>query len=220
MRMSMRPIVGFFTLCVAMLVQCQSAQAAPVCTRDDVDFYLRKGFTTVQATAICSGAPAEMPAAPVYTPQAAPAVSPPPARTAAVQQQENDESFLNNAIDGYDVSLEDGKLFFTRKQCLDYGDQDPGGYKNRACPLVRYDISLKGLKVISTRRKFLVYGQNKIIVQGQVVREVIGNLDTVDETKRALIIKAIEQNPQADIPVRSGISLDRVTATLRKLAAG
>ena len=216
----MRPAFGFLTLCGAIAILWQTVQAAPVCTRADVDFYLRKGFTTAQATAICSGAPSEGPQAPAYTPPPAPIASPPPARTAAEQRQENDESFLNNAIDGYDVSLEDGKLFYTRKQCLDYGDQDPGGYKNRACPLVRYSIALKGLEVISTRRKFLVYGQNKIIVKGQVTREVVGNLDTFDEKNRALIIKTIEQSPQADIPVRSGISLDRVTATLRKLAAG
>ena len=224
MCMSMRSAFGVVAFCGVTAIAWHTVHAAPLCTRADVDFYLRKAFTQTQITAICSGAPAEPgQASVVYAPPAtatspASATSPAPQRTPAELQLDSDERFLNNAIDAYDVSLGDGKLYYTRKQCVDYGDQDPGGYRNRACPLVRYAISLKELKIISTRRKFLVYGENKIVVQGQVTREVVGNLDAFDEKSRALIHQVIEQGSRTDIPVRSGVSLDRVSDTLRKLS--
>lgn len=232
--MSRRSTLSFLVLLGLSAAHIQTAIAAPLCTREDVDFYLRKSFSQAQITAICSGAPSEpvQVPVPVYVqpqPAAALGAAAAPAGTVMVpasavaisvaqQQEANDIAFLNNAIDAFDVELQDGTLAYTRKICVDYGDQDPGGYQNRACPLVRYTIPLKGLKVISSRRKFLVYGQNRLIVEGKIEREVVGNLEVFNDRAKELIMRVLEKGPQTNLPVRTGISLERLTTTLRKLS--
>ncbi|MCU7845279.1 MAG: hypothetical protein KZQ93_15730 [Candidatus Thiodiazotropha sp. (ex Monitilora ramsayi)] len=220
----------FFPAALALITCADLAYAA--CSRSDVEYYLSKGFTPDQVTAICtsSSTPAlkEMP-----DEQASPAVIPPaakpgdnaPRQTPQNLEQHTDsgtardnEQFLKIAIKGRDIQLTRDTLRYTRKMCVQIGEEDLYGFAPKACPDVKFVIALEGLEVLKTGKKYLLYGSGEAWVRGSIQREIIGQLADQKPRDRKLILEKMETGDQTTIPIREDISLERVEAALRELS--
>ena len=196
---------------ITLLMLCTS-QAYAACSREDVQFYLDKGFSTEQITELCKSAPDAKPA------------------EDQVQQKEQDsskqqvdsaaenEQFLKTAIKGKDIGLDDDTLYYTLRACIEYGEEDLFGFTPKACPDVKYVISLKGLEVLGDGRKYGFWGPKEVRVRSKISFEILGNLKDTKPEDRELIVEKLDQGDKTGIPIRSDIDLDRVQQVLLQLA--
>ncbi len=188
-----------------------SGQAYATCSRDDVEFYLDKGFTNDQITTLCS----------------APSVSENnPANTTKQNNEENSnaatvddkELFLKTAIKAKNIYLQDNSLHYTHEVCIEYGEEDLFGFTPKVCPQVEFIIALKGLEVIDTGKQHYFYGTEEIRVRSAVKREIIGELKQQKLEDRKLILEKFEKGNEVAIPVRGDFSPNRVKQVLLQLA--
>ena len=226
-----RKLTRFFSAALALIVCAEQAYAA--CARSDVEYYLNKGFTTEQITAICtsSSTPAitETPGEQATTTTSPPAAKPGdnmshqemqnPNRNMNSKSAQDSEQFLKIAIKGRDIHLTQDSLRYTRKVCIQTGEEDLFGFAPTACQDIKFEIGLKGLEVLKTGKKYLLYGIGEVIVRGSIQREIVGQLDDRNPRERNLILKKLEKGDQTAIPIRDDISLERVEKVLRELSS-
>ena len=188
-----------------------SSQAYAACSRDDVTFYLDKGFTNEQITALCSE----------------------PSKPAADAQQtdsgKNEQQsalvlggnalFLNRAIKAHKIKLSNDSLQYTLKTCIKYGDEDQYGFAPKVCPDVTFTIALKGLEVLDTGKKYGFYGTPEVRIKSSAIkREIIGGLKDKKPEERELILEVFEKGFETAIPIRDDFSLEEVKQVLEKLS--
>ncbi|MCW8922579.1 MAG: hypothetical protein OQK69_02955 [Gammaproteobacteria bacterium] len=185
------------------------------CARDDVEFYLNKGFTPEQITSLCKFS-ADKPAteteeAPQKTSYSAPDAAP-------VTSANKDEQFLKDAINGRNISLSDNSLQYTLKTCYAYAEEDQYGFAPKACPTVKYTIALRDLEVTRSGRKYIFFGASEIEVKGTIAREITGGLKDYKPEEQKQIHKHLESGNETIIPIRDDISPKSVEQTLHRLA--
>jgi len=189
------------------------------CSRDDVQFYLDKGFSTTQITTLC-----ETPTPQTNTQNPSSATPKISSSTSAATLSKTDntqtnktEQFLREAIKGRDISLTNEALTYTLKVCIQYGEKDLFGFTPNACPNVRFNIALKGLEVKEPEKK-LFFSPDGIEVNGDITRDVIHGLKEHKAEDQKLILKLLESGNKTTIPVRDDISIDQIFQTLDQLA--
>lgn len=178
------------------------------CARNDVDYYLSKGFTPEQITNICAIAPLRSDKS---LGEASNSLPQQPAL-------EKDEQFLKHAIKGRNVLLTDDSLQYTLKVCIEYGDEDMYGFAPKACPKVRFTIARKGLEVIKSQKKYIFFGSDEIKVKSTVRREIVGDLEKNTAEEQQLIQQLLESSDHTVIPIRDDISLDSVEQVLLQIS--
>ena len=180
------------------------------CSREDVMFYLDKGFSHNQITTLCSGSLASE------------------EKSLNNDEQNNkkdfveinaDELFLKTAIKASNVYLKDNSLQYTHKVCVEYGEEDLFGFTPRICPQVKFIIALDDLEIVGIGKKNYFYGAEEIRVIASVKREIIGGLEEQEPENRNLIIEKIKKSNEVAIPLRDDFSSERVKQILLKLAS-
>ncbi|MCP4410245.1 MAG: hypothetical protein GY807_21370 [Gammaproteobacteria bacterium] len=207
-------IIGWITLILPSLCWGE-------CSHKDVEFYLSKGFTTAQITALCTAAPPSETHTPAPTSEQAEDSSlsdtTPTSPQAAVVTQDDGHELLKTAIEGYDISLSESALHYTRKLCIEYGEEDLFGFTPKVCANIRSMIGFNDLDVQKAHRKYLIYGPRQIKVKGHIEHEIVGDLEPKHPDARQAILNKIDTGDETDIPIREGIPIERVEATLKKL---
>lgn len=186
-----------------------SLPAEAACSREDVEFYLSRGFTTSQITTICGEAGSENNKALPSRPASPPA-----------QQQvlaNSDELFLMEAIKARNVLLTQDALSYTLEVCIQYGEEDLYGFAPTACPIVRFKIAFSGLEVKQPKSRFF-FKPDKIEVKGTIQREVLEGLEKYSPEEQRLILKNLESGDETAIPVRDDIAIDQIFQKLDELA--
>ncbi len=198
-----------YSATLVFMMLCSQANAA--CSRDDVNFYLDKGFTTDQITALCSEA-------------STPAADAQQTDSGKNEQQSalvlgGNALFLNRAIKAHKIKLSSDSLQYTLKTCIKYGDEDQYGFAPKVCPDVAYTIALKGLEVLDTGKKYGFYGTPEVRIKSSAIkREIIGGLKNKKQEERELILEKFEKGFETAIPIRDDFSLEEVKQVLEKLS--
>lgn len=199
---------------VSLAFMLFSSQANAVCSRDDVKFYLDKGFTNEQVTVLCS-----------ETAGAASKTSQSEAQSDTEQQPTSaavDENtlFLQRAIKAQEIKLSSESLSYTQnKMCMEYGEEDLFGFTPKVCPDVTFTIALKGLEVTDTGKQYGFYGTPEVKVKSSVIKRVIiGELKNKTPEERKLILEKFEQGFETAIPIRDDFSLEEVKQVLQELS--
>lgn len=210
----------------SFIVVTAAGEAHAACSRDDVEFYLGKGFTQEQITSLCASSPApSSQAKPSSTgstgDDARKMQAEEPANTTPVSANadlEDQKRFLELAINAKDIQLKDDSLAYTQRICIEYGDQDLFGFAPKACPDVRIMIERKGLKVTKVGKKYFYYGPVQVKVDAGVERKIIGGLKDEELKFEQRILNEIGQDDETGIPIRDGIPLDDVEEAIRQLS--
>jgi len=188
------------------------------CSRDDVQFYLDKGFSTTQITTLCetpsSQDNTQDPSS--ATPKTSLSTSAAKLSTADNTQANKTEQFLREAIKGRDVSLTNESLAYTLKFCIKYGEEDLYGFTPKACPNVRFNILLTDLE-IKEPKKTLFFNPDGIDIKGSITRDVINGLEEHKIEDQKLILNKLESGNKTTIPVREDISIEKFFQTLDQL---
>ncbi len=212
-----RRLVCNAVLLVAALLLCAQAQAE--CSRSDVEYYLDKGFTHEQVTALCGDNE------PRRDETRYEAYDDPVERhtreTKERLQREEEVVFIKTALSAWDIEVTPDKLEYTRKFCLKAGKTPEVEGRTRVCPDVRYRIYFKGLKVGGYERKYLLLGQREVEVMGKVKRKMLHDLrEYPSEMRRELLAAYKHRSRQGAtfIPVRRDMPIHRVVEVLREYA--
>ncbi|MDH5767082.1 MAG: hypothetical protein OEZ38_13800 [Gammaproteobacteria bacterium] len=171
------------------------------CSREDIEFYLAKNFTTEQITRLC-----ETSSSPTKN-----------SNTNSQSPTTDTELFLREAIKGRDVSLSDESLTYTLRSCIQYGEEDMYGFAPKACLNIKHQVALKGLKVSEPENRYLFFKPDKIEISGEIYREVMSGLEKYNAEDQQLILQKLETGSKTSIPVRDDISIDQVFQTLQQL---
>jgi hypothetical protein len=204
---------------VSLIFVVHSDQANAACSRDDVTFYLDKGFTTDQISGMCSEPSVSVsePAQPdASTERKAGAQN--AGQYSAPSAVDKNALFLSRAIKAKDIKLSSDSLRYTLKNCIEYGEEDLFGFTPKVCPDVIYIISLKGLEVTDTGKRYGFYGTPEVRIKSTVKREIIGHLEDMKPYERELILKAFEKGDATAIPIRDDFSLDKVQQVLQEIS--
>ena len=188
------------------------------CARDDIEFYLGKGFTPEQITTLCKSS-ASKPTIDKPAVEEAPqkATHSEPA-TKQVTSGNKDEQFLKEAINGRDISLSSDSLQYTLKTCYEYADEDQYGFAPKACPTIKFNIALKGLEITRSGKQYVFFGDHEIAIKSTITRKIIGNLEGYKPEQQEQIRKHLESGNETILPIRDDISPKSVEQTLHRLA--
>lgn len=202
----------------AFLLLFSVSSAWAECSRDDIQFYLDKGFTTEQVTLLCSKSAGEgKKKYRAYTEE-------------YVDRQDQEyqsrmrverEAALRNSIEAIDIRLERGYLYYVRPQCVSEGVEKDRAFGLKSCPNIRYQIKLAGLKVDEKEhKKRFLFGQKMVQVTGQIKRrEMPGAFaDIPDEYWRNVLRKRLEKGNTTKIPLRDGVDFHFARGALKDIA--
>lgn len=196
-----------------------SHDAWAACTRAEVDYYLKLGFTREQVVAICKGeppAPKQRLEEKVSREEAKKIIRTPATASPVLDEASGLEDFLRSAIDGYDVHLTPEMLQYTRRTCIEYGPYNEFGIKTEACPDVRYSIERVGMKVGQIKKAFALFGNYTVTVTGRVERKIL-TLDDYQPSLQGKLQTYLEAGSETAIPMRDGIARERLEAALREI---
>ncbi len=199
--------------------------ACAECSRDDVNYFLEKGFSRGQVAAICGDAPARArraaPAADEY--EGFEESRERQSRSEAMQREHREDvSLLEAAVSAWDVAVTPKHLTYTRKLCLGAGGSPEVAARVKVCPEVRYRVYFKGLKVGGYQREYVLVGRREIEVEGTVKRKLLHDFKEYQpEIRRQLIgsYRARTREGGTVIPVRKDYPMQRVYQVLRNYAA-
>ena len=210
---SRKYVVSYVSSLAFMMI---SGMADAACSREDVTFYLDRGFTADQITSRCSEASA---------PSGESLKSEHRSEQQSSEQQavssaaDDNAVFLGVAIKAKKIMLSSDSLQYTQKVCIEYGEEDLFGFAPNVCPDVTFIISLKGLEVLGTGKKYGFYGtQEARVKSSKIKREIIGELKDKKAEERERILEVFETGDETVIPVRDDFSLEKVARVLKELS--
>ena len=207
------------TVSLVAWLACIPAQAA--CSRSDVDYYLDKGFTREQISALCGeGESPSRRDRDRYGAYDDPVER--QAREVEKRRRKDEEIFfIKSAIAAQDIELTPRKLEYTRKFCLAVGDTPEVEGRTRVCPDVRYRIYFKNLEVGGYERKYYFLGRREIEITGRVQRKLMHDFREYPSDIRQKLLAAYKHATRKGatfIPVRKDVPIYRVTEILREYA--
>ena len=202
----------------AIFLLAASSAAQAECSREDVQFYLERGFNHEQVAQLCSAQPRAKQSYRAYTEEYVDRAD----HEYQARMRLEREVTLRGAIEGNDVQLQGGYLSYIRKQCVSEGVEKDRMFGLKSCPNVRYRIRLAGLEIDPKEyKKRFLYGQRMIRVEGVIRRQPMPDAfaDIPDEYWRAELRKKLESGNSTKIPLRSGVDFHFVRGTLEDMVA-
>lgn len=197
-----------------------ATNAHAACTSDDIRFYLSEGFTQEQITAICTVA--TEPAAPstLATPEPAAPSTPATPEPAGGGSNKDAERYLREAIKGHDVHVEEGFLHYTARICIPYGqfNDNKEPWTKETCQQVRHKVALQGMKAKREWFSRSLFQPRQIYLEGQIERELVSDLDDFGGANRMQIIRNLQTEVNAIVPIKENMSPDRLLESLNKIA--
>ena len=201
-------------------------QSEAECSRNDVDYFLEKGFSRDQITAICEVAkPNSRGKSEIQDGEEYEAYSEELEARIRIerklQKEEDDITLLKAAIAGEDIKVTPDWLDFKSPFCIAAGNNPDVEARIKVCPLVLYRIYFKDLRVKDYERRYLVFGAREIEVEGTIKRKLLHDFKGYPPGIRLRLLdsyKAHIRKGGTYIPVRKDYPISRVQEVLRAYA--
>ncbi len=205
---------------LSLVLTLSMSAASAECEREDVEFYLEKGFTHEQVAQLCAttGSAKKKEGYQSYTGEY---VERRDAEYEARMRVEREVS-LRNSIEGSGVRMVGGWLEYVRKQCVSEGVEKDRMFGLKSCPKIRFRIRLAGLKIDEREyKKRFLFGQKMIRVEGRIERKPMPDAfsDIPDEYWRDQLRRKLEKGNATKIPLRDGVDFQFVYGALNDIVA-
>lgn len=182
-----------FPLLIGLILSSSSALANN-CSRDDVDHYLKSGFTHTQVVQLCGSA---KPAPKTVAPQSTAASS-------------DETIFFKSSIEAPSVELGTDQLVYTRKECMKFGLPDMMGEKEELCRDVRTTINYQGLTVKAAHQGIPLIQDRELILAGNFTRELMEPENIPGRFKKDFFKDFVSTPETINMPVRKGFNPEEV----------
>ncbi|MCK5725731.1 MAG: hypothetical protein KAH22_02755 [Thiotrichaceae bacterium] len=189
------------------LLSMATLNAYAACSTQQVDHYLKKGFSHEQIVQLC-GTQAQASTGSL-------SVSRPTASTPSNRVHSNKQTYFNTVIEGRAIHYTGQQLIFERKECVDYGEVNMTGFKEKACVNTRTTVNLANLQVLKANKGLFLVREQQLLVKGTITREYL-DIHQLDKYKAATVRKLLSNHPATlNIPVKSGIDPKVVAIKLK-----
>ena len=207
-----------------LLLYAPLAQAE--CSRNDVEYFLKKGFSREQVAAICEiakpkqfGNPTEQDEEDyeAYDKELEARLR----IEQRLQKEDDDILLLKTAIAGEDIRITPNWLDFKNPVCIAVGNSPNVENRVKVCPQVLHRVYFKGLRVKEYRRKYLLFGSREIEVEGTIKRKLLHDFKEYPVSVRTQLLNTYKANVKKGstfIPVREDYPINRVQEILRSYA--
>jgi len=168
-----------------------SSFAHAKCDRDEVDYYLSKGFSTDQIVVLCGDS-----------------------RSAPTEQFRNDpeakdspaynrvDQLFSLSIDAQRVYISDTHLHYSQVKCLEFGKKQFNSGRKAFCPTFAYAIAFKDLEILDVKRASLFSKKKLMRVKGDF--SITSEEDAEFKyLKKRLVEEYVDTTQVLEIPIKA-----------------
>lgn len=204
------------TILNIMLIYIFANSANAKCIKEDIDYYLEKGFTTEQISAMCTEdiIPTGEQKRDVYktfSDEYADEQDKEYLKKMRIERQ----VFLKSAIGAQKVKIKGTTLSYESEICGRNSIKKSGaseGSNIEGCSIIITLINLSNIEVsMKQRREKIFFGTKEIFVTGDVKHKIIGGLNHLSSFDKSILepmLLAKLKNGEARIPVRNGLDFN------------
>lgn len=180
------------------------------CERTDIEFYLNKGFTPDQITALCS---------PKDATNETPQLEATPEQKVISQTKVDDiVERLKESLRVSDITVKNNQFMFTHTPKIEYGRPMIGGDYRTIEPSIDVSIPMDTLRVLTSNEGIPMI-RSPYIKLGGAISRTVQNLDEYKDQKRKALDKYLSKQSDNKIRLKfkSGASVDDTTTSLKDL---
>jgi len=186
------------------------------CSKEDVDYYLEKGFTTEQVTAMCtkdilSTIDLENNKYKSFSEEYADETDEEYLKKMRIERQ----AFLKSAIAAQKIRIKGTIFSYESEICGRNAIKKSGsadGANIEGCAVMRTDIDLSNIEVSKKqKREKIFFGTKEIFVKGDISYKIVGGLNHLTPFEKKIlepILFAKLKKGEARIPVRKGLDFN------------
>lgn len=194
------------------------------CSKEDVQFYLDKGFTQEQITELCSAS--EGASVPDYQPYQQKVIiysteEAPGIKDGFTKEEREAIKALETGGDVINLKIDQEQISYTRRVCIMSASSPEYDQRYRDCPEVDFIVGRKNLKAASSGKTVIVFGSAVVAIEGDIQRELQGSWEDYPASVR----KELERNfnwkeggNKSNFPVRGDFSVTRIVNAIRTLS--
>ena len=198
--------------CIYIFINSASAK----CSKADIDYYLEKGFTTEQVTAMCSeeiisSIELKNDVYKTFSDEYADEQDEEYLRKMRIERQ----VFLKSAIGAQKVRIKGTELSYESEICGRNSIKKSGaaeGSNIEGCSVILTLINLSDIEVsMKQRREKILFGTKQILVEGDVKYRIVGGLKHLSSFEKKILepmlLKKLKKG-EARIPIRRGLDFN------------
>lgn len=209
-------------LLILVLIPLKSFSA---CSKEDIQFYLDKGFTQEQITQLCATS-SEATETPDYQPYQQKVIvytneEGPEKKDGFTKEERAAISDLKAGGDIVKLQVTPTHINYIRKVCVVSGNSPDYEKRYKTCPEVAFKIVREGLLAASSGKKLVVFGTAVVTLKGEIDRKLLGNWEDYPTTVRKELERNFnwkEDGHKTDFPVRGDYSVTRIVNAMRTLS--
>ena len=195
------------------------------CKKEDINYYLEKGFTTDQVTALCSGNIKTEKQTEEYKTFGDEYADEQDAEYVKKMRIER-QVFFKSSLGAQNIKIRRNILSFHIYECSREGLAKPGSAVNvKGCATVLVRINLSD--VIVKEKVFkekVIFGNKSILVQGDVTTKIIGGFEGLSSYDAGVLSKKIKARLSAHkgevlVPIKKGLNFSYALETFQEIVA-
>ena len=220
----MKKIKHHYMISIILLLIFSNTSYAS-CSKEDIDYYLKSGFTTQQVTALCADEITKKESKDVYQAYS----------DEYADEQDEDykkkmrierQVFFKSSLAATNINIRRNKLSFHSYECARDGLAKPGSdFNTKGCSTILSVINLANVTVSEKEfKEKVLFGNRQILVEGDVTNKIIGGMDGLSDYDAKVlndkIIARIKKNKGSIlIPVKTGLNFTYALDTFREIVA-
>jgi hypothetical protein len=186
------------------------------CSKDDIQFYLEKGFTQDQITQLCaaSGASKVPDYQPyqqkviIYSTEEAPGV-----KDGFTREERAAIKDLKLGADVRELSVDQEQIKFITQICLAVQEGKEFDQRYKICPEIDVVVERAGLSAIASGKKYGILGTKQLIIQGDIKRTLVRSEEQFPAKYKKRLLQLYEHKtskPEMSVPIRGDFSTTRL----------
>tara|TARA_B110000438_G_scaffold296329_1_gene340847 strand:+ start:293 stop:1198 length:906 start_codon:yes stop_codon:yes gene_type:complete len=216
-------IIYKFSLIIIYLLTTINSYAA--CEKSDINYYLEKGFTPEQITALCSDKIESKSKVDIYeafSDEYASETDEEYVRKMRIERQ----VFFKSALGAQNIKIQRDKLSFQTYECARDGLAKPGSdFNKEGCATVLNIVNLANVEVSEKEfKEKVVFGNRSILVRGDVKSRIVGGMEGLSKYDAGVLNKKIlarlgQHKGEVLIPLKTGLNFSYALETFKEIVS-
>ena len=195
------------------------------CSKEDIAFYLDKGFTQDQITQLCASSSGES-EVPDYQPYQQKVIvytneEGPDKKDGFTKEERIAISDLKAGADIIKLKVTPTHINYIHKVCIISGNSPDVDKRYKTCPEVSFKVAREGLVAASSGKKLLFFGAAVVGLEGKIDRKLRGSWDDYPLAVRKELERNFnwkENGEKTKFPVRGDYSVTKIVNAMRTLS--
>ena len=206
------------------LIFILSVNANSSCNKEDINYYLEKGFTTEQITALCGDNTSSIKEENYksYSEEYADLEDEEYKRRMRIERQ----VFFKSSLGAQNISIRKDILRFHQYECAREGMAKPGSAFNvKGCAVVQTVVKLSEVEVSEKEfKEKVIFGNRFILVEGNVTTKLVGGFEGLSEYDAKVLSSKVlgrlnKNKGRALVPVKKGLNFEYAINTFKEIVA-